>query len=245
MIKTIIIDDEKSGAEVLQLLLQQNCPTIQIIAIENSAEKGIKAIMDLKPNLVFLDIEMPTATGFDIIDATKDMTYEIVFTTAYEHYAIKALKVRASDYLLKPIDLEELLQCVSNIEARISKSIFPSYMQENLLKVINNQKKILFPTSEGVHILSSDEIMYLESESNYTKVYLKDGRKIVISKTLKNLEEQLKECHFLRVHSTYLVNLNEIEKYIKGDGGQLILKNKTSIPVSRTHKLELLDILGI
>ena len=118
-------------------------------------------------------------------------------------------------------------------------------MLELLHLVLNNQKKILFPTSEGVHILASEEIMYLESESNYTTVFLKDGRKIVISKTLKNVEEQLKEYSFLRVHSTYIVNLNEIEKYIRGDGGQLILKNKTSIPVSRTYKLSLLAVLGM
>src|ERR1700752_4602251 len=116
MIKAIIIDDEKSGAEVLQLLLQQHCPSIQIEAVENSAESGINSILSLKPNLVFLDIEMPSATGFDVINATKEVNYEVVFTTAYEHYAIKAFKTKAVDYLLKPIDIDELKSAVVRVE---------------------------------------------------------------------------------------------------------------------------------
>ena len=247
MISTIIIDDEKNGAEVLKLLLEQNCPSIKILAIEYDADNGINSINAYKPDLVFLDIEMPTATGFDVIEATKNYDFEVIFTTAYEHYAIKALKAHAADYLLKPIDLDELLLAVDNVETRITKNkmLVPNNLQEVLISALNKNKKISIPTSEGVHIMSSDDIIYLESESNYTNLFLKDGRKILISKTLKSMDEQLKDCNFCRVHSTYLVNLNEIEKYIKGDGGQLILKNKTTIPVSRANKQELLIKIGL
>lgn len=247
MTNAIIIDDEKNGAEALQLLLEQNCPSINIIAIKHDAEEGIEAINTLKPHLVFLDIEMPTATGFDVLEATKGHQYEVIFTTAYQHYAIKALKAHAADYLLKPIDLDELILAVSNTEKRLSRlqQDISNNMQSAVLNIINKNKKISIPTNEGVHVLSSDDIIYLESDSNYTHVFLKDGRKLLISKTLKSMDEQLKDYHFCRVHSTYLVNLNEIERYIKGDGGHLILKNKTTIPVSRANKQDLLNKIGL
>jgi two-component system, LytTR family, response regulator len=248
MIKAIIIDDEKNGAEVLQLLIQQNCEAVEIIAIEYSAEAGIMSILNLKPDLVFLDIEMPTATGFDVIEATKENDYEIIFTTAYEHYAIKALKANAVDYLLKPIDVEELINAVNTAKMKITdkqKNNYGQQLELLLKKMAFTAKKIAIPTGEGIMLVATEDIIQMESDSNYTNVFLKDGRKILISKTLKCMEEQLKNQHFLRVHSAHLININEIERYIRGDGGQLILKNNLSIPVSRAHKQELLNMLGL
>jgi two-component system, LytTR family, response regulator len=248
MIKAIIIDDEKNGAEVLQLLLEQNCTHIEIISVNYTPESGIENILKLKPDLIFLDIEMPTATGFDVIAATKEIDYEIIFTTAYEHYAIKALKANAVDYLLKPIDVEELIKAVETAKNKIATKYnnhYQHHLSTLLEKISYTSKKVAIPTSDGVMLVTSDEISHLESDSNYTNVYFKNGKKILISKTLKSMEEQLKHLHFIRVHSTHLVNTNEIDRYIRGDGGHVILKDNTSIPVSRSHKQDLLNFLGL
>jgi two-component system, LytTR family, response regulator len=246
--KAIIIDDEKNGAEALQLLLQLHCKNIHIIAVAHSPEDGIVAISNLKPDLVFLDIEMPTGTGFDVVEATQQFNYEIIFTTAYEHYAIKAFKTQAVDYLLKPIDVEELVAAVEKA-ARKKEALSNKNTSQQLNSLFKTHtvstKKILIPTGEGVFIVAANEIIHLESDSNYTHVFLQGGRKFLISKTLKSMEEQLQNHHFCRVHSAHLVNLDEIEKYIKGDGGTLILKNKASIPVSRVHKQKLMNLIGL
>jgi two-component system, LytTR family, response regulator len=246
--RAIIIDDEKSGAEVLQFLIQQNCEAITVVAVLYTPEDGIQSIFDLQPDLVFLDIEMPTATGFDVVEATKHMNYELVFTTAYEHYAIRALKLNAVDYLLKPIDVDELVIAVKNVKAKInSKQPAISHSQlELLLQKINyTPKKLAIPTSDGILITETNDIVQMSSDSNYTNIFLKNGQKILVSKTLKTLEEQLNSPDFIRVHSAHLVNINEIDRYIRGDGGNLILKDRTSIPVSRAHKQELLNKLGL
>lgn len=242
MIKAIIIDDEKSGTEVLQLLLEQNCPSVQIIAIENNADEGIKSIIKLKPDLVFLDIEMPTATGFDVIAATNKEKYEVVFTTAYEHYAIKAFKTKAVDYLLKPIDIDELKQAVESVEERLKKGNTTSIknMEELIYSTLNKLKKVSIPSQEGLLFVDAADIIRLEAESNYTHVYLKDRRKITASKTLKHFEEVLQNYNFCRVHSTHMINLDKIERYIKGDGGFIVLNDDVTIPVSRAYKMELI-----
>lgn len=246
MIKAIIIDDEKSGTEVLQLLIEQNCPSIQIIAIENNAEDGIKSILKLKPDLVFLDIEMPTATGFDVIAATNTEKYEVVFTTAYEHYAIKAFKTKAVDYLLKPIDIDELKQAVISVEERLKQGNTTSIksMEELIYSTLNKLKKISIPSQEGLLFVDASDIIRLEAESNYTHVYLKDRKKITASKTLKHFEEVLQNYNFCRIHSTHMINLDKIERYIKGDGGFVVLNDDITIPVSRAYKADLLGRIG-
>lgn len=242
MIRAIIIDDEKSGAEVLQLLLQQNCPNVKIVAVENSADAGIKSIIELKPDLVFLDIEMPSATGFDVINATKGVDYEVVFTTAYENYAIKAFKTKAVDYLLKPIDIDELMGAVERVQDRLkgSESVSVKDMANLLNNTLNKNKKISIPSQEGLLFVDTNDIVRLEAESNYTHVFLKDKRKITASKTLKYFEELLQNYNFCRVHSTHIINLDLIERYIKGDGGFVVLNDDITIPVSRAYKMELI-----
>ncbi|MBA3680331.1 MAG: response regulator transcription factor [Bacteroidetes bacterium] len=243
----IIIDDEKNGAEALQLLLKHNCRHVNTIALKHSPEEGIESILTLQPDLVFLDIEMPNASGFDVIKATKEINYEVIFTTAYEQYAIKAFKTQAVDYLLKPIDVEELVAAVKSAETKIEakSNKVPADLEALVKKIVYSSKKISVPTSEGIHLFDAREIVRLESDSNYTNIFLKSGQKFLISKTLKSIADQLKEYNFCRVHSAHLVNLDEVDKYIKGDGGTLILKNKISIPVSRNNKAELLNKIGL
>ena len=245
MIKTIIVDDEKKGAEVLQLMLENHCPNLQVVAVEHSAMKAIDSINKHKPDLVFLDIEMPKATGFDVIEATKSHPYKIIFTTAYEQYAIKAVKVNAFDYLLKPIDIEELMAAVSNFETQFNSN---NNLQKEETTAIpptvhGKTKRISIPTQEGLVFVDSADIIRLEAESNYTQLYLKSKKKITVSKTLKYFEDHLSKNEFCRVHNAHIINLTEIDRYIRGDGGILILSDGSNIPVSRTYKADLIDKL--
>lgn len=247
MISAIIIDDERDGAEVLQFLIRENCLNINILCLEHSVESAISTIQRLKPDLIFLDIEMPTGTGFDVIQATKEIEYETIFITAYEHYAIKAFKTNAIDYLLKPVDIDELVNAVKNAEKRIATSNRnqSSQIESLILNAINKNKKISIPSQDGVLWVDVDDIIRFEADSNYTHVYMKNKRKVMVSKTLKSFEEQLMNSNFCRVHSTHLINLNEVEKYIKGDGGIVVLKDTSNIPVSRANKAELLNKLNL
>lgn len=247
MIKAIIVDDEKDGAEVLQFLTQQNCPNIQILSLEHSVESAIISINKFKPDLIFLDIEMPTGTGFDVIQSTREMGYETIFITAYEHYAIKAFKTNAIDYLLKPIDVDELVNAVKNAEKRINSSNKNNNaaIETLILSAIQKNKKISIPSQDGVLWADLDDIIRFEADSNYTHVYMKNNKKIMVAKTLKSFEDQLSNTNFCRIHSAHLINLNEIEKYIKGDGGIVVLKDSSSVPVSRANKTELLTKLNL
>lgn len=247
MINAIIIDDEKDGAEVLQFLIKENCPNINILCLEHSVENAVLSIQRLKPDLIFLDIEMPTGTGFDVIEATNEVEYETIFITAYEHYAIKAFKTNAIDYLLKPVDVDELVNAVKNAKKRLATSNKnqSNQIESLILNAINKNKKISIPSQDGVLWVDLDDIIRFEADSNYTHVYMKNKRKVMVSKTLKSFEEQLTHSNFCRVHSTHLINLNEVEKYIKGDGGIVVLKDTSNVPVSRANKAELLTKLNL
>lgn len=247
MINAIIIDDEKDGAEVLEFLIRQYCPNINIVSIDHSVNGAILSIKNLKPDLIFLDIEMPTGTGFDVVQATKGLDYEIIFITAYEHYAIKAFKTNAIDYLLKPIDIDELVFAVKSAEKRIllSEKRQASQLESFMFNTVNKNKKISIPSQEGVFWVDLDDIIRLEAESNYTHVYIKNKKQFIVAKTLKSFEEQLNSPDFCRIHSAHLINLNEVERYIKGDGGTVILKDSTNLPVSRANKNELLKKLNL
>lgn len=247
MINAIIVDDEKDGAEVLQFLIKQNCPQVNILSIEHSVENAISSIQVKKPDLIFLDIEMPTGTGFDVIQHTREIGYETIFITAYEHYAIKAFKTNAIDYLLKPIDVDELVSAVNNAEKRIKSSNKNSNeaIESLILSAIQKNKKISIPSQEGILWVDLDDIIRMEAESNYTHVYLKGKKKMMVAKTLKSFEDQLSNTMFCRIHSAHLINLNEIDKYIKGDGGIVVLKDSSNIPVSRANKADLLTKLNL
>jgi two-component system LytT family response regulator len=247
MIRAIIIDDEKAGAEVLQFLINENCPGIQILSMEHSVESAITSINKFKPDLIFLDIEMPTGTGFDVIQSTREINYETIFITAYEHYAVKAFKTNAIDYLLKPIDVDELINAVKSAEKRINSlnKNNNTAIESLILSAIQKNKKISIPSQEGILWIDLDDIIRFEAESNYTHIYIKNKKKIMVAKTLKSFEDQLPNTIFCRIHSAHLINLNEIDRYIKGDGGIAVLKDGSNIPVSRANKTELLTKLNL
>lgn len=245
MIRTIIVDDEPYCCDVLSTLLERHCPNISIEAVCYSAEEAFNAITTTNVQLVFLDIEMPHMNGFKLLEKIPDINFQVIFTTSYDQYAIKAIRFSALDYLLKPVDREELQIAVRKAAERLQSPI-PQQLEillQKLRQPVNQVNRIALPTMEGLQLISLDTIISCASSSNYTIFSLKDSQKIIISRTLKEIEEMLEDYSFLRVHHSYLVNLNEIRKYIKGEGGSLIMSDGSSIDVSRSKKEMLLKRL--
>ena len=245
MLKAIIVDDEPYCCESLATLLERFCPEVKISAICNSGKEALSAIQEIKPHLVFLDIEMPYMNGFELLEKLPVIDFELVFTTSYDQYAIKAFRFSALDYLLKPIDREELQKAVKKVVDR-KHSPIPQQL-EILLQKINHPnipiQRIALPTMEGLQLVPVNSIISCASEGNYTIFLMKDKQKIVVSRPLKEVEEMLAEHSFFRVHYSYLVNMNEIEKFIKTDGGYLIMSDGSSVDVSRSKKEILLKKL--
>ena len=245
MIKAIIVDDEPYCCEALATLLERYCPEVKVADICYSGEAAIAAIKEQKPQLLFLDIEMPQMNGFELLEKLPEINFELIFTTSYDQYAIRAIRFSALDYLLKPVDREELQKAVQKTINRLSSPL-PQQL-EILLQKINHSsvavQKIALPTMEGLQMVALDSIISCASDSNYTVFFLKNRQKIIVSRTLKDVEEMLNEHSFFRVHHSYIVNLNEINKYIKGEGGYLIMSDGSNVDVSRSKKEFLLKRL--
>jgi two-component system LytT family response regulator len=248
MIKSIIIDDEVHCLETLSLSLNEFCPDVQLLDQCRSAKNGLLAIENYKPDLVFLDIEMPMMNGFEMLEQLPEIPFAIIFTTSYDQYAIKAIRFSALDYLLKPIDPKELVAAIHKVQVRKSR---PSAEQFSLLlnKIQNKETgfaKIAVPTSEGYELIPADAIVSCEADDNYTHFYLKNQKKVTACRTLKEVEEILESfSSFIRVHHSYLVNLNEVIKYVRGEGGYLVMTNGSTVNVSRSRKEALLKFLGV
>ena len=245
MIKVIIVDDEPYCCEALSILLERYCPQVEVAGTYHSGQEALDSIKLLRPQLLFLDIEMPRMNGFELLEKIKDISFELIFTTSYDQYAIKAIRFSALDYLLKPIDREELQRSVRKVEQRLQH---PSPQQIDLLfqKLQSPAQllhKIAIPTMEGLQMVTVDNIVHCASDSNYTILSLKNQQKVIASRTLKEIEELLEEYSFLRVHHSNLVNLNEVHKYVKGEGGYLVMSDGSSINVSRSRKEGLLKKL--
>ena len=245
MINAIIIDDELHCRKTLDILLKEYCPDVQVMAQCDNGESGMEAIRNLKPDLVFLDIEMPHMNGFELLEHYGEIHFAVIFTTGYDQYAIKAFRFSALDYLLKPINHEELKKAVQKVSHQVA---YPLPQQlEILLQKLRHQPagihKIALPTMEGLQLIPVDSIISCVSDSNYSVLLLKDKQKLTISRTLKETEEILEEHSFLRVHNSSIVNLNEINKYIKGEGGYLVMSDGSTVDVSRSRKEALLKKL--
>jgi two-component system LytT family response regulator len=246
MINAVLIEDEEYSKKVLLQMLREHCPQVKVVAEGDSVKTGLAAITEQKPNLVFLDIELQSETSFEILEKLPDVNFELIFTTAFDHYALKAIKFCAIDYLLKPIDLSELQVAIAKAEKRLNRE----YLNKNLEALLHNMKsssqnnhKIALPTMEGLLFINVSDIIYCESDGPYTKFFLKQPGKIIItSKHLKEYEDLLREYNFFRIHKSYLVNLQEIQKYIRGDGGQLIMSNGAALSVSKQRKEEFMNI---
>jgi two-component system LytT family response regulator len=245
MIKTIIIDDEPYCCETLEAMIGKFCPELAVAAVLHSGVDALEVFDQFTPQLVFLDIEMPHMSGFEFLEKVKCINFAVIFTTSHDQYAIKAIRLSALDYLLKPIDRVELIEAV----AKVSKTLKnPTDQQmEVLLQKFSLPKDpirvIGLPTMEGLEMVSIDSIVSCSSDGNYTNFFLKDKKKLTASRTLKDVEELLSEYSFIRVHNSFLVNINEIRKYVKGEGGYLVMSDGITIDVSRTRKEMLLQKL--
>lgn len=245
MIKAIILDDEKNCVETLQWKLGHFCPEVEVLTTFNDPAQCIEYITEHQIDLLFLDIEMPNLNGFDVLESLKSYDFDVIFTTAYDNYGIQAVKFSALDYLLKPVRNKELTDAV---ERYVKKSIArdPRTQIESLLRNLKAENqtgkpvKITLATKESLELVYPTDILYCESDSNYTMVYLRDGRKKLISRTLGEFEEMLEPFHFCRTHNSFLVNMDEVREFVKTEGGYLILKNGKSIPVSKTKRDKLL-----
>ena len=241
VIKAIIIDDEPYCCEALATLME-DIPDVEVIAVCHNAFDALVAIQKYSPGLVFLDVEMPKMNGFEMLEQLPTVNFEIIFTTSYDQYALKAIRFSAIDYLLKPVDSKELQNAVQKVIQRSPKPI--AQQLEILMQKIHQPStpinKIAMPTMEGLQMIQIDSIISCESDSNYTILKLKNNKKIIVSRTLKEIDELLEEHSFIRVHRCFLANLNEVEKYIKGEGGYLVMSDGTSIDVARNKKEVLL-----
>jgi two-component system, LytTR family, response regulator len=244
--KAILIDDERDALEMLEWIIKKNSPEVEIIAMCDSALDGLEKIKDLKPELVFLDIEMPQLNGFDLLERLGKYDFEVIFTTAYNQFAIKALKICALDYLLKPIDGEELKAAVKKAISRKSK--VSSEQLEMLMNYFKPEKpkirRVALTASDHLVFVDTNDIVYCESDSNYTTFFLAKGEKVMISKTLKDVEEILEGADFFRVHASYLINMKHVSKFTRGDGGYVVMSNNEHITVSRRKKEEFFEMFS-
>lgn len=248
MIRALLIDDEPKNNRILKLMLEEFCPQVQIEGQADNAEDGIKLIKEMEPDLVFLDIEMPYGSGFDLLDKLKPVRFEIIFITAFNNYSLKAIKYSALDYLLKPVNIDELIAAVAkasekvesrNVNARIENLLY------NLKKPQQGLQKIALPSKEGYVFIALSDIIRCESKSGYTTFFIKDMEKIVSSKNIKEYEPLVTDDIFFRVHNSHIINLNFVKKYHKGRGGYIEMEDGTLIEVATRRKDELMARFGL
>ena len=247
MIKAIIVDDELTAIKSLKWEIENFCTGIEVMDSFTNPLEAISAINYLKPDCVFLDIEMPEMDGFQLLRELNYRAFDLIITTAYDSYALKAFKENAVDYLLKPVDTDDLLKSVSKIKKNKSENSLGTDIQ-TVLDSISEKKhpsKITLPLAGKTIFVYPDDIIYCKSDGNYTTIYFKNGKKEILSKKIKDIEELFHNDSFFRVHNSYLVNIKYISEYIKNDGQYLVLENGASVPVSRAKKAELFHLLSI
>lgn len=250
MITAVLIDDDANLRNGMKSLLARYAPEIKIIGEADSVQTGVEIMKLLEPQVVFMDIQLGDGTGFDILEAIANQkgksTSHIVFITAHEQYAIKAFRFSALDFLLKPVDPEELEKVIVKIKETLSKKDNYAHIDlllENIRKKVDNFKRIALSTSDGIHLFEISDIIRCESEDNYTKFYIKNNKPILISKTLKEYEELLTEHGFERIHQSHLINLSYLKSYIKKDGGYVVMADNSNLPISQRKKERLQELL--
>lgn len=245
-LRAIIVEDEKHSRETLKNLLEKFCEGVEVVAMAASVKEALDIIPQGKTDVVFLDIELQSGTGFDILTQLPEINFEVIFTTAFDQYAIKAVKFSSLDYLLKPIDLEELQQAVEKAK-KIKNRIEYTQQLKTLLQNIKQPSlsKICLSTSEGFEFINTSEILYCEAGGSYTTFVLITAKKLLVSKHLKEYETLLLDNHFMRVHNSYLINLKEVKKYVKSDGGYIVMNNNDIVSISRNKKDEFLEAMHI
>jgi len=243
-IKAVIIEDEERSRIVLQNLLETYCPEVEVVGSADSVTTGITTVRTFLPDVLFLDVQISGGTGFDVLEKLKDVKLSVIFTTAYDHYALKAFKFSAIDYLLKPIDIEELKQAVKKVIAP-DQQAEDQYKIQNLLSNIKNPTEdpvLLVSTLEAVEFVRIREIVRCEAQGAYTQLMLKDARPVMVSKVIKEFEFFLQDYGFYRVHQSHLINLKEVRKYVKSDN-YLLMRDGAQIQLARSRKDDFFNVL--
>jgi two-component system, LytTR family, response regulator len=246
LLKAILVDDELSSLENLEQKIIEFCPDIKIVGTAKTPEEAISLILHQNPDVIFLDIEMPRMNAFRMLEELKNIKSAIIFTTAYNHYAIEAIRISAFDYLVKPINVEDLQQAVNRLMALHKENVKEklNVLKKSLRENRSQDDNIAIPTWEGMEFINIRDIVRIESSSNYSKVYLQSGQQILVTRLLKDFEEMLSPYRFFRIHHSHVINLIHIKKYIRGEGGQVVMKNGDVIDVARRKKDEFLRLIA-
>ncbi len=246
--KVIIVDDEEGARESISNILEQYFPEVQVIAKADNIEAANRKIVTFKPDLVLLDVEMPYGSGFDLLNRFDKIDFDIIFITAYDHYAMKAIKYSALDYLLKPVDIDELREAIKKHQEKPQEEL-PNH--ENIQTLMDNLKtepnslKIGLPDGGGLIFVNIGDIVRCESEGNYTNIFLNSGKKILVAKTMGEYEDMFKGENFFRVHRSHLINVNHLEKFVKGSSANyVLLSDGSKADVSRRKKSEFIEYLA-
>ncbi|MEE4000559.1 LytTR family DNA-binding domain-containing protein [Tenacibaculum sp. FZY0031] len=243
-LSAILVDDMPTALEMLQNDLTQYHPEIEIIDTAKSVVEALKVLRKQEPDILFLDIMLGDGTGFDVLEIHPNLSSKIIFVTASDEYAIKAFKFAAIDYVLKPYSNEDLANAINKAKNQIKPDKEQlTVLQQSISKPNQRPKKISLNTSDKITVVNLDDIVRCQSDNNYTEFFMNDGQKILVGKTLKHFADMLKEYDFLRVHQSHLINIQFIKEFIKSDGGYLVLKNKTTVPVSVRKKNEVISVL--
>lgn len=251
MLKAVIVEDEKNSQELLKELITEYCEGVEVVDIAGNVKGGLEALAVHKPDLLFLDIELPDGDGFQVLENAEYKDFEVIFTTAYDQYAMKAFKFSATDYLLKPVDIDELQAAVGRVVEKHSKGETEDQTEkikaliQNIRTMQQPLKRIVLPTSNGFTVVNPEDILRCESDRNYTFIFLNDGRRILVSRTIKEYEEMLRDYNFFRVHQSHLINLHYLKNYTRGRGGYVELTDGTVIDVSARRKADFLKRMSM
>jgi two-component system, LytTR family, response regulator len=245
-LRAILVDDELNSLQNLQQKLQEYCPAVKIVAALQKPEEAIPLIKALKPNVLFLDIEMPRMSGFRMLEELGEYEAEIIFTTAYNHFAIEAMRISAFDYLVKPVAIAELQKAVNRLSQQKARQTHErlNILRKSIAESKSQDNKIAVPTNEGLEFIVIKNIVRIESSASYSRIFLVNNQSIVVTRLLKDFEEILAPYRFFRVHNSHLINLSYIRKYIRGEGGQVMLENGDLVDVSRRKKEEFISLLN-
>jgi|SRR6187200_2452588 two-component system LytT family response regulator len=245
ILRAILVDDELSSLQNLQSKLVEFCPDVEVVATAQKPEDAILFIRQHKPDVIFLDIEMPRMNGFRMLDELGELDFEIIFTTAYNHYAVDAIRISAFDYLMKPVAIKELQNALERLAKYRQTHTRDKLdvLRQSLSPNKSQEEKIAIPTNEGLEFIPIKNILHIESSSNYSRIFLTDGKNILVTKLLKDFEDILEPYNFFRVHNSHLINLAYIKKYIRGEGGQVEMQNGDVIDVARRKKEEFIRLI--